>query len=223
MTRDHDALDALRAADRPRPLTDEARRRVEARMLDTFEQARAGGRSADPSESVIDIEGARAGHQPRPRRHRLLVAAAAILAVALVATVSLRDDSDDRVVDVTGHDDDEMDPDVVLAVRTWCRADLGEVRTALGALDGDATDVQRRIALDTLATAAAGLVDILSDLQIPDGARRLQEVGRLSGEAAVLRDGDPPTTAAAVDGLMARFDAELVLLSDGGAACDLPR
>lgn len=226
MTEDHDvhgSLDALRAADRPRALSEEARRRVEARMLDAYEQAGAEARSrhVDGPGPVIDLEDARADPPLRPRRHRLFAAAAAV--VALIAAVSLFDDSDGHVLDVAGIDDSGMDTDVVIAVRTWCRTDLGEFRAALDALDDDGTDAQRRVALDTLATVADGLFEILADLQIPDGARRLQEIGRLTGEAAVLRDGDPPITAADIDDLVARLDAELVLLSGAADACELRR
>lgn len=226
MTTDHEALAALRAADRPRPLPEDARRRVEERMLLAHEQTLTEKRQrpADARPAVVVELGAAASAREDRRRVRpllALVAATVLLIVAVGTAVALRAGPDDRV-DVAGFDDAAMDPEVVRAVRTWCRSDLTALRRALDPPIAALDDDQRRVALGTLAATADGLFEVLTDLQRPDGARRLREVGRISGEAALLRDSAGAVDTSDVDALLGRLDAELVLLSAGGASCELP-
>lgn len=217
MTTDHEALAALRAADRPRPLPEDARRRVEERMLLAHEQTLTEERQrpADARPAVVVELGAAASAREDRRRVRpllALVAATVLLIVAVGTAVALR----------AGPDDAAMDPEVVRAVRTWCRSDLTALRRALDPPIAALDDDQRRVALGTLAATADGLFEVLTDLQRPDGARRLREVGRISGEAALLRDSAGAVDTSDVDALLGRLDAELVLLSAGGASCELP-
>ncbi len=217
MTTDHEALAALRAADRPRPLPEDARRRVEERMLLAHEQTLTEERQrpADARPAVVVELGAAASAREDRRRVRpllALVAATVLLIVAVGTAVAL----------LAGPDDAAMDPEVVRAVRTWCRSDLTALRRALDPPIAALDDDQRRVALGTLTATADGLFEVLTDLQRPDGARRLREVGRISGEAALLRDSAGAVDTSDVDALLGRLDAELVLLSAGGASCELP-
>lgn len=215
-----DALDALRDADRrPRPLTDGARTRVERRMLAAFAEAdRADASAPGSTTTVIDLGPTeRDGHQARslPRGRRLLVAAAAIVALAMAATIGLVGDRGDSV-NVAGVEDDKMNTQVVAAVRAWCPAGLSDLTAALGDLDGDAT---RRVALGEVAAAAEGLFDLLDELREPDGLHRLDEIGRIPGEAALRRDGAGLVEREDVETLTWQLQAELDLTSATADEC----
>lgn len=214
-----DALDALRDADRrPRPLTDAARARIERQMLATFGEADWAAPEPGSTTPVIEFGPMEPGERQasaHPRRRRLLVAAAAIVALAMAATIGLVGDRDDAV-DAAGVEDEEMDTRVAAAVRAWCPDGLSDLTAALGDLDGDAS---RRSALGELAAAAEGLFDLLDELREPDGLRRLDEVGRIPGEAALRRDGAGLVEREDVETLTSQLQAELDLTSATADEC----
>ena len=150
-----EALEALRAMDRrTRPLTDAVRDRVERGMLAAYAEAAWEDESGSDSDtSVVHLAAVDRDEDQRhvrPWGRRLLVAAAAIAALGMAATIGVLRDRDDAV-EVAGVEDDEMNTQVVAAVRAWCPDGLSDLTVALGDLE---TDASRRAALSEAAIAA---------------------------------------------------------------------
>lgn len=212
---------ALRDVDQSGALDDATLRRIERRMLAAYEHTLAAGSSpgSEDHRSTVVVELSETPPPTsRPPISRWVLAAAAAALVVVAVAVGLLGSVDDSV-DVAGPG---VDSELVADVRAWCAGGLDDLDAALAAVAAGPDGSGREIAvLSALADASQGLFDMLDTAQRRAGTRRLDEVGRITGEAAQLVAADDQVDAAAVADLVNRFADELAITSDRATECEI--
>ena len=233
---DRAIVEALRSADRARPMTPEGRDRARSRALDAFDLATEERDDDVPAEvqdlGVVDPRDDSDGHERR--RPRLLLAAAALVVVAVIgaaAWVGARNVGDVADVDVAQR---PVDPDFVLGqqegddvlrseIDSWCSTSLADLRAAAADWRSSPSDEgTTEVVLTVLSEAAGAYGDRVLASASPVGPQRLNELADYSVRLAQLRQdlGNGDVSAIDVQALLNEFDAELSAVSGAAENCE---